>query len=87
MKEVVVYSSGFCPYCFAAKRLLAARGVVYEEIDVDFEPGRRAEMVARTGRRTVPQIFIGSHHVGGCDELHALERAGGLDALLEDAGR
>ena len=81
-----MYSSGLCPYCFAAKRLLSARGVPFEEIDVDFDPERRAEMVVRaSGRHTVPQIFIGEHHVGGCDELHALERAGELDALLDEA--
>lgn len=88
MSEVVMYSSGFCPFCFAAKRLLSARGVPFEEIDVDFLPERRAEMTARAGgRHTVPQIFIGEHHVGGCDELHALDRAGGLDALLEGISR
>ena len=81
-----MYSSGFCPYCSAAKRLLSARGVPFEEIDVDFDPERRAEMVARAnGGYTVPQIFIGEHHVGGCDELYALERAGELDALLAEA--
>ena len=86
MSEVVMYSSDFCPYCHAAKRLLAARGVAFEEIDVDFDPERRSEMIARAGgRHTVPQIFIGEHHVGGCDELYALERGGGLDALLEGA--
>ena len=83
-----MYSSGLCPYCFAAKRLLAARGVPFEEIDVDFDPERRAEMIARAGgRHTVPQIFVGEHHVGGCDELHALERAGALDDLLEGTAR
>ena len=88
MSEVVMYSSGLCPYCFAAKRLLAARSVPFEEIDVDFDPERRAEMITRAGgRHTVPQIFIGDHHVGGCDELHALERAGELDALLDGADR
>ncbi|MCY4453326.1 MAG: glutaredoxin 3 [Immundisolibacterales bacterium] len=86
MNAVVMYSSGFCPYCSAAKRLLSARGVPFEEIDVDFDPERRAEMVARAnGGHTVPQIFIGEHHVGGCDELYALERAGELDALLAEA--
>ena len=81
-----MYSSHFCPYCHAAKRLLAARGVAFEEIVVDFRPQRRAEMIARAnGGYTVPQIFIGEHHVGGCDELHALDRAGDLDALLEGA--
>ena len=86
MSKVVMYSSGLCPYCHAAKRLLAARGVAFVEIDVDFDPERRSEMIARAGgRHTVPQIFIREHHVGGCDELYALERGGGLDALLEVA--
>ena len=86
MSGVVMYSSRFCPYCLAAKRLLALRGVSFEEIDVDFAPERRTEMTARAGgRHTVPQIFIGERHVGGCDELYALERAGGLAPLLEGA--
>ena len=86
MNAVVMYSSGFCPFCHAAKRLLAARGVPFEEIDVDFQPERRVEMTARAGgRHTVPQIFVGEHHLGGCDELYALERTGELDALLEGA--
>ncbi len=86
MSGVLMYSSRFCPYCHAAKRLLVARGAAFEEIDVDFHPERRAEMIARAGgRRTVPQIFVGEHHVGGCDELYALERDGELDALLEGA--
>ena len=85
---VVMYSSRFCPYCHAAKRLLEARGVAFEEIDVDFHPERRVEMLARAGgRHTVPQIFVGDHHVGGCDELYALERVGGLESLLEGASR
>ena len=86
MSEVVMYSSRFCPFCSAAKRLLSARGVSFEEIDVDLHPERRVEMRARAGGRyTVPQIFIGEHHVGGCDELYALERAGELAPLLEGA--
>ena len=86
MSGVVMYSSRFCPYCHAAKRLLAGRGVAFEEIDVDFHPERRVEMRARAGgRHTVPQIFIGGHHVGGCDELYELERAGELAPLLEGA--
>ena len=86
MNEVVMYSSRFCPYCLAAKRLLASRGVSFEEIDVDFDPERRMEMSARAnGRHTVPQIFIGERHVGGCDELYALDRAGELALLLEGA--
>ena len=88
MTEVVMYSSRFCPYCLAARRLLAARGVPFEEIDVDIDPERRAEMIARArGRHTVPQIFVGEHHVGGCDELYSLERAGELDALLDGVAR
>lgn len=83
MKPVEIYTSPFCGYCHAAKRLLAAKGVVFSEVDVMQEPERRAEMVQRAnGGRTVPQIFIGGEHVGGCDELHALERAGKLDAIL-----
>lgn len=83
MSRVVVYSSRFCPYCHAAKRLLAARGAAFEEIDVDLQPERRAEMIERAGgRRTVPQIFVGDRHVGGCDDLYALDRDGALDALL-----
>ena len=83
MSGVVMYSSRFCPYCHAAKRLLTARGVAFEEIDVDFHPERRAEMTERAGgRRTVPQIFAGDRHVGGCDDLHALDRRGALDTLL-----
>ena len=86
MNEVLMYSSRFCPYCLAAKRLLASRGVSFEEVDVDFDPERRAEMSDRAGgRHTVPQIFIGEHHVGGCDELYALDRAGELAPLLEGA--
>ena len=86
MSGVVMYSSRFCPYCSAAKRLLTGRGVPFEEIDVDFDPERRAEMVARAGgRHTVPQIFVGEHHVGGCDELYALERSGELAPLLEES--
>ena len=84
MSGVVMYSSRFCPYCHAAKRLLEARGVAFEEIDVDFHPERRVEMRARAGgRHTVPQIFVGDLHVGGCDELYAPERAGELAPLLE----
>ena len=83
MTSVEIYTSPLCGYCHAAKRLLAQKGVEFAEIDLAQAPGRRAEMVARAGgRRTVPQIFVGDVHVGGCDELHALERAGRLDALL-----
>ncbi len=83
MKPVEIYTSPLCGFCIAAKRLLAKKGVSYSEIDVWAEPERKAEMIQRAhGGRTVPQIFIGGEHVGGCDELHALERAGKLDAML-----
>ena len=79
-----MYSSMYCPFCHRAKRLLAQKGVEFTEIDVDGNPERRAEMVQRaSGRRTVPQIFIDGRHVGGCDDLYALEQAGKLDPLLE----
>jgi glutaredoxin 3 len=82
MPKVTMYATEMCPYCVRAERLLRAKGADIDKIRVDLEPGRRAEMMARTGRRTVPQIYIGDHHVGGCDDLEALERAGGLDPLL-----
>ena len=84
MVRVEIYSSGWCPYCHRAKRLLKGRGVDYVEHDVDAVPGLRAEMVARSGgRRTVPQVFVGGVHVGGSDDLAALDRSGELDGLLE----
>jgi len=84
MQPVEIYSSALCGFCHAAKRLLAGKGVPFTEISVDGEPGIRAKMTERAGgRRTVPQIFVGATHLGGCDELYALERAGRLDALLE----
>jgi glutaredoxin 3 len=81
--KVVIYLTGWCPYCVRARGLLERKGAQLEEIDVDARPEARAEMVARSGRRTVPQIFIGETHVGGCDDLYALEAAGGLDTLLK----
>lgn len=85
MKPVRMYSSGYCPYCVMAKRLLSNKGVSFQEILVDQEQGRREEMMRITGRRTVPQIFVGDTHVGGFDDLAALDRAGGLDPLLKGA--
>jgi len=82
MAQVIVYSSDYCPYCMRAKQLLASKNVVFEEIRVDGKPQLRAEMTQKAGRTSVPQIWIGSTHVGGCDDLYALERAGKLDALL-----
>ena len=78
-----MYSTGQCPFCTMAERLLVAKGVAeIEKIRVDLDPGRRDEMIARTGRRTVPQIYVGDCHVGGFDDLATLDRAGGLDPLL-----
>lgn len=83
MAAVLMYTSGACPYCMRAERLLSAKGVTeITKIRVDLEPEQRVEMMARTGRRTVPQIYIGDTHVGGYDDLAALDQAGGLDALL-----
>lgn len=77
-----MYSKGWCPYCVRARALLQTKGADIEEIDIEEHPGRREEMISRSGRRTVPQIFIGERHIGGSDDLHALNAAGGLDALL-----
>ncbi|MBL8442824.1 MAG: glutaredoxin 3 [Zoogloeaceae bacterium] len=80
-----MYATGTCPYCIRAEQLLLSKGVErLEKIRVDLHPERRSEMVALSGRRTVPQIFIGDSHVGGCDDLHDLERAGKLEALLNN---
>ena len=79
---VTMYTTNWCPYCERARRTLAGKKVSIEEIDVQSAPEKRAEMQTRSGRRTVPQIFIGDHHVGGSDDLHALEDAGKLDSLL-----
>ena len=80
---VTMYTTSWCPYCSRARALLKRKGVNFEDIDVDEMPEKRTEMQTRSGRRSVPQIFIGDHHVGGCDDLHALEEAGKLDALLQ----
>ncbi len=84
MPAVRVYSTLFCPYCVMAKRLLDGKGVHFQEIRVDEDQARREEMMRISGRRTVPQIFIGETHVGGFDDLSALDRAGQLDPLLRD---
>ncbi|MBU0901986.1 MULTISPECIES: glutaredoxin 3 [Pseudomonas] len=83
MQPVVIYSSDWCPYCTRAKQLLAKKGVAFEEIKVDGQPDVRAEMTRKARQTSVPQIWIGTTHVGGCDDLYALERAGKLDALLK----
>lgn len=82
--KVLMFATAVCPYCIRAERLLRAKGVAdIEKVRVDLEPERRREMMEKTGRRTVPQIWIGERYVGGCDDLYALDRAGGLDALLK----
>jgi glutaredoxin 3 len=80
--SILVYAIRTCPYCVAARALLQSKGVQWREILVDAEPEERAKMVERSGRRTVPQIFIGEQHIGGFDDLQALDQAGGLDPLL-----
>lgn len=86
MAKVRMYSAGVCPFCQMAERLLRAKGVaVIDKIRVDLEPARRVEMMEKTGRRTVPQIYIGDTHVGGFDELAALDHAGRLEELLRGA--
>src|SRR3990172_844219 len=83
MTSVTIYTSAFCGYCHSAKRLLAQKGVEFMEIDVTVDAARRNEMVTKAGgRRTVPQIFIGNRHIGGCDDLFGLEAKGGLDGVL-----
>ena len=83
MAKVLMYSTAVCPYCVRAEQLLTRKGITdIEKVRVDLEPQRREEMMQRTGRRTVPQIYIGDTHVGGCDELYELEHQGKLDSLL-----
>ena len=86
MHPVTIYTTRICPYCVNAKRLLDKKGVTYEEVRVDTSAEKRDEMLARSkGQRTVPQIFIGNTHVGGCDELYALEHEGKLNSLLHSS--
>jgi len=83
MANVEIYSTPYCPYCHRAKALLKAKNVTFSEVDVFMTPSRKKEMIQRAGGRTsVPQIFIDGRHIGGCDELHALDAQGGLDPLL-----
>ena len=84
--KALMYTTAVCPYCQMAERLLRSKGVDIEKVRVDLEPQRRIEMMEKTGRRTVPQIYIGETHVGGYDDLAALDRAGKLDPLLQSAG-
>ncbi len=83
--RVVMYTASWCPYCARARSLLEEKGVAFEEIDVDTVPQARDEMLKKSGRGSVPQIFIGATHVGGCDDLYALESAGSLDSMLTGA--
>ncbi|SMC63368.1 glutaredoxin 3 [Polynucleobacter kasalickyi] len=84
MANVLMYSSQVCPYCRMAEKLLATKGITeIEKVLIDLDPSKREEMMQRTGRRTVPQIYIGDTHVGGFDDLSALDKAGGLDKLLQ----
>lgn len=88
MAKVEIYSSMWCPYCSRAKRLLQSKGVDFVEYDLDEDPGLRSRMLERSGgARTVPQIFVDDRHVGGCDELYALDRSGKLDPMLQVAGQ
>ncbi len=82
MSNIIIYTSNLCPYCIMAKRLLDKKSAVYSEINVDSEPGLRQEMMLKTKRRTVPQIYIGDFHVGGFDDLYVLEQQSRLDPLL-----
>jgi glutaredoxin 3 len=85
MADVVIYTRPFCGYCARAISLLGQKGVEFTEIDAGMDPDKRREMVTRSGRQTFPQIFIGGAHIGGCDEMMALERAGKLDPMLAAA--
>ena len=82
MTHIKIYTTPICPFCFRAKALLKEKGVPFDEIDVFMDAEARQDMERRSGRRTVPQIFAGEQHIGDCDELYALDRAGRLDALL-----
>jgi glutaredoxin 3 len=83
MAQVLMYCTAACPFCQSAERLLVEKGAQVDKVRVDLEPARRAEMQKKSGRYTVPQIWIGERHVGGCDDLYALDREGGLDPLLQ----
>lgn len=85
MPHIVMYATGTCPYCVNAERLLRNKGITeIEKIRIDLDPDKRTEMMQKTGRRTVPQIYIGERHIGGFDDLHALDVAGGLEPLLTE---
>lgn len=85
MTDVTIYTKPYCPFCIRAKDLLEHKGVAYKEIEAAFDPDLKAEMIQRSGRSTYPQIFIDGKHIGGCDDMMALERSGQLDPLLKVA--
>lgn len=80
---ILMYATSWCPYCSRARQLLERKGVEFQEVDIEAAPAARTQMITRSGRSTVPQIFIGETHIGGCDDLHDLEARGGLDKLLQ----
>ncbi|WP_454785450.1 glutaredoxin 3 [Legionella sp. WA2024007413] len=82
MAEIIMYSTGYCPYCVKARELLNHKGTSFTDLRIDLQPELRQEMIAKSGRHTVPQIFINGQHVGGCDDLYALDAQGTLDQLL-----
>jgi glutaredoxin 3 len=82
MASVTIYTKSWCPYCSAAKELLTRKGVAFTELDITGKDALKSEMIKRSGRATVPQIFVGDSHVGGCDDLYALDQRGGLDPLI-----
>lgn len=83
MPEVVMYSTGWCPYCARARALFERKGIAFREVDIETDAALRAEMLTRSGRRSVPQIFVGERHLGGFEELYDLERSGELDSILQ----
>ncbi|WP_397404121.1 glutaredoxin 3 [Phenylobacterium sp.] len=85
MSQVTIYTKPYCPYCIRAVELLETKGIAFDEVEAAFDPEKRQEMIQRSGRATFPQIFIAGQHIGGCDDMVALERAGKLDALLQGA--
>jgi len=85
MTQVTIYTKPYCPYCIRAVSLLEQKGVAFDEVEAGFDPDKKREMMQRSGRTTFPQIFVGERHIGGCDEMMALEREGKLDALLQAA--
>lgn len=87
MNEVILYTTGYCPYCIKAKELLDRKKVIYTEIRVDLQTELREEMIQKSGRRTVPQIFINGQAIGGCDDLYALEAQGTLNELLKNRNK